>query len=270
MYMIGLNLEQGILWNVKKNEMFSIKIPDKEKLKQLTYLTLTKSSIDLRFDELISNTTFKKTEKKNTTDIINPNSDFFSVIDVETNFDNEIISLGIVISEWDNFSIIENHYFIFSPECQKTSLYFGQLFQTRDKNINLTKGIRSANISELINLLKKYNIKNIFAYNANFDMRCLPELNEYKWFDIMKIAAYKQHNDYLPDTLEYCKTGRLKSNYSFEALYKLISNNPYYVESHNALDDATDELSFMRILNKPKILYMESAMISSNKNAKKH
>lgn len=270
MYMIGLNLEQGILWNVKKNEMFSIKIPDKEKLKQLTYLTLTKSSIDLRFDELISNTTFKKTEKKNTTDIINPNSDFFSVIDVETNFDNEIISLGIVISEWDNFSIIENHYFIFSPECQKTSLYFGQLFQTRDKNINLTKGIRSANISELINLLKKYNIKNIFAYNANFDMRCLPELNEYKWFDIMKIAAYKQHNDYLPDTLEYCKTGRLKSNYSFEVLYKLISNNPYYVESHNALDDATDELSFMHILNKPKILYMENAMISSNKNAKKH
>lgn len=99
-------------------------------------------------------------------------------------------------------------------------------------------------------------------------MRCLPELNEYKWFDIMKIAAYKQHNDYLPDTLEYCKTGRLKSNYSFEALYKLISNNPYYVESHNALDDATDELSFMHILNKPKILYMENAMISSNKNAK--
>lgn len=270
MYMIGLNLEQGILWNVKKNEMFSIKIPDKEKLKQLTYLTLTKSSIDLKFDELISNTTFKKAEKKNTTDIINPNSDFFSVIDVETNFDNEIISLGIVISEWDNFSIIENHYFIFSPECQKPSLYYGQLFQPKSKDINCTNGIRSTNINELINLLKKYNIKNIFAYNANFDMRCLPELNEYKWFDIMKIAAYKQHNDYLPDTLEYCKTGRLKSNYSFEALYKLISNNPYYIESHNAIDDATDELSFMHILNKPKILYMENAMISPNKNAKKH
>lgn len=64
MYMIGLNLEQGILWNVKKNEMFSIKIPDKEKLKQLTYLTLTKSSIDLKFDELISIQLSKKPKRK--------------------------------------------------------------------------------------------------------------------------------------------------------------------------------------------------------------
>lgn len=62
--MIGLNLEQGILWNVKKNEMFSIKIPDKEKLKQLTYLTLTKSSIDLKFDELISIQLSKKPKRK--------------------------------------------------------------------------------------------------------------------------------------------------------------------------------------------------------------
>ncbi len=101
-------------------------------------------------------------------------------------------------------------------------------------------------------------------------MRCLHELIEYKWFDIMKIAAYKQHNDFLPDTLEYCKTGKLKSNYKFESMFKLVSNNPNYVESHNAIDDAIDELSFMRILNKPKNLYMENAMISPNKNVKKH
>ena len=53
-------------------------------------------------------------------------------------------------------------------------------------------------------------------------------------------------------------------------MFKLVSNNPNYVESHNAIDDAIDELSFMRILNKPKNLYMENAMISPNKNVKKH
>lgn len=66
------------------------------------------------------------------------------------------------------------------------------------------------------------------------------------------------------------KTGKLKSNYKFESMFKLVSNNPNYVESHNAIDDAIDELSFMRILNKPKNLYMENAMISPNKNVKKH
>ena len=32
----------------------------------------------------------------------------------------------------------------------------------------------------------------MFAYNANFDYKHLPELNSYIWVDIMKIAAYKQ------------------------------------------------------------------------------
>jgi hypothetical protein len=50
----------------------------------------------------------------------------------------------------------------------------------------------------------------------------------------MKIAAYRQHNPHLPDSEEYCGTGRLKKDYNAERLYKLLSGNSSYKELHNA------------------------------------
>ena len=43
-------------------------------------------------------------------------------------------------------------------------------------------------------VLEQAGVEWIFAYNACFDRRQLPELGSFSWYDIMKIAAYRQHN----------------------------------------------------------------------------
>ena len=91
----------------------------------------------------------------------------------------------------------------------------------------------------------------IFAYNAPFDKRLLTSLPQDKWYDIMRIAAYKQNNPFLPQDEEYYSTGRLKKDYGAERIYRLLSGNQNYKEMHNAFQDACDELAIMRMLKLP-------------------
>lgn len=84
----------------------------------------------------------------------------------------------------------------------------------------------------------------------SFDKNLLNELESYRWFDIMKIAAYRQYNDKIPASIECCKTGRMKQNYGVEPMMQLLSGNRRYTEVHNALYDAADELEIMWLLGK--------------------
>lgn len=97
---------------------------------------------------------------------------------------------------------------------------------------------------------KIINKELIFAYNASFDARCLPELHEYCWHDILKLAAYKQHNQAIPASAPCCGTGRLKSGYKVEDILCMFGEKGY-TELHNALTDAIDELRIMNYLNHP-------------------
>ena len=89
----------------------------------------------------------------------------------------------------------------------------------------------------------------MFAYNAAFDYRHLPELSHLSWYDIMKVAAYRQHNPRIPHCAECYGTGRLKRGYGVESVYRMLSEDLEYCEMHNALTDAMDELIIMRMLN---------------------
>ena len=42
--------------------------------------------------------------------------DYFAVIDTETNWNNEVMSIGAVIAEKDTFKKVDDLYFIFDPE----------------------------------------------------------------------------------------------------------------------------------------------------------
>lgn len=97
---------------------------------------------------------------------------------------------------------------------------------------------------------EKYQIRSLFAYNASFDKNLLKELVSYRWFDIMRIAAYRQYNDKIPASVECCKTGKMKRNYGVEPMMQLLSGNSKYMEVHNALYDSIDELEIMRLLGK--------------------
>lgn len=82
--------------------------------------------------------------------------------------------------------------------------------------------------------------------NANFDRNHLPELAGPHWYDIMRLAAYRQHNPKIPRTAQLCSTGRLKRGYGVEAMLRLLSGECGYCETHNALLAALDELEIMR------------------------
>ncbi len=61
-----------------------------------------------------------------------------------------------------------------------------------------SKGVKVANrkqaLKELKHWMDGYNVEKIFAYNARFDKGHLPEYSGYKWYDIMRLAAYRQYN----------------------------------------------------------------------------
>ena len=98
-------------------------------------------------------------------------------------------------------------------------------------------------------------ISRIFAYNAKFDLGHLPELCGFEWFDIMRIAAYRQYNKYIHETAPCCKTGRLKSNYGVEPIMHMLTGNGGYQETHNAVNDTCDELKIVELLALPLEAY---------------
>lgn len=171
----------------------------------------------------------------------------FAVIDTETNWSNEVMSIGIVIAEDGIFEAIDTKYIIFEEASKLGGMYSYALIVKGQKPELLKK---KKAIETIIKYLDSHGVESIFAYNASFDARCLPELSEYDWYDIIRMAAYKQHNFAIPDHADCCATGRLKKGYKVEDILSLFGEK-YYFEQHNALMDAVDELRIMNYLNHP-------------------
>lgn len=173
--------------------------------------------------------------------------DCLAVIDTETTWNDDVMSIGIVIADAVSFTPIDKKYYIITPECEAGGMYSNRMHY-QDIKVDLQSS-RENVICHLIEALQSYNVKCLFAYNARFDHRHLPELHHFKWFDIMKLAAYKQYNSKIPKKSECYGTGRLKRNYGVEPIMRILSGDEWYSESHNALYDALDELVIMRLLN---------------------
>lgn len=172
-----------------------------------------------------------------------------AVIDTETNWADQVMSIGTVIADADTFEAIEAKYHILPIECQIGGMYESTLFiETPVVPILCT---RAEAIADLRAWFLAYSVTSVFAYNACFDRNHLPELRNLDWYDIMRLAAYRQHNPKIPATADCCSTGRLKRGYGVEAMLRLLSDNHTYHESHNAFYDAMDELEIMRLLQHP-------------------
>ena len=112
-------------------------------------------------------------------------------------------------------------------------------------------------MSDLVNVCSRHNITQLFAYNALFDKGHLPELGGLEWYDIMRIAAYVQYNPMIPRGAPICRTGRLKCGYGVQSMLRILSEDYSYCETHNALLDAVDELTIMRLLGHPIEKYIK-------------
>lgn len=172
--------------------------------------------------------------------------EYFAVLDIETTWDNEVMSIGVVIGEKETFNPVAMQYYVISPTYRKGGMY-SDMLNTRGKDTILCK--KKEAIFGIKVLFDRHKITSVFAYNATFDYKHLKELENYTWYDIMSIAAYRQYNLAIPATAECCKTGRLKSNYGVQAIMCMLTKNRTYYETHNALYDALDELKIMKLLN---------------------
>lgn len=171
----------------------------------------------------------------------------FAVIDTETNWADQVMSIGTVIADMDTFEAIEAKYHILPIECEIGGMYESTLFiETPVKPIICT---RAEAIADLRTWFQRHGVHSIFAYNACFDRNHLPELRDFDWYDIMRLAAYKQYNPKIPAYADCCSTGRLKRGYGVEPMLRLLSGKCTYCESHNAFLDALDELEIMLRLN---------------------
>jgi len=169
-----------------------------------------------------------------------------AVIDTETNWHDEVMSVGIVIAEKNTWKPLGTMYCIITPECCSGGMYSSVM---NLKNIKTDiKSDRKTVMNEIVSFFRNYNVDSVFAYNAKFDYSHLPELSSYRWYDIMRLAAYRQYNRTIDDTMECCKTGRLKRDYGVEPVLRRLSGVRDYCEVHNALCDAADELKIVKLL----------------------
>lgn len=170
---------------------------------------------------------------------------YFAVIDTETNWNNELMSIGTAIANCDTFELVKVRYHVITPEYEVGGMFSDVLFDNRLKHTLCSK---TEAMNDLIYLLNEFGVNSIFAYNAAFDRKLMPKLGVFDWYDIMSFAAYRQHNKSITPFDDCYKTGRLKHNYGVEAMMRRLSGDSTYHETHNALYDALDELEIMRLL----------------------
>lgn len=181
----------------------------------------------------------------------------FAVLDTETNWENAVMSLGVVIAGSEDFRPLESRYYVFDPEYTVGGMFAAVLFLDGQPSRSC---FRETALQELRSWLRQNAVERVFAYNARFDFSLLPELWDFRWYDIMGLAAYRQFNRTIPPTAECCASGRLKRGYGVEPTLRRLSGNHFYCEKHNALCDAEDELAIMRLLGHELSTYERAAV----------
>lgn len=227
-YMLALGLDKGILWNTKKNEMYEIRIPNKKNLSREIFRTVTK------------NTTHYVQE---------PVLERFAVIDTETTYGDDVMSIGVVLATDSIYEPEDAKYYILTPEADRPAMYSDVLYYQTD--VKPVVCSRKEAISDICGWLNANGIRKIFAYNASFDMNHMPEMNGFIWVDIMKLASNINYNWAIKDARKCYNNGRLKKGYGVEPILQMLTGDRHYSEVHNAICDANDELYIMKLLELP-------------------
>ena len=178
---------------------------------------------------------------------------YIAVIDTETNWHDQVMSIGTVIADPLTFRPVDAKYHILTPEYLVGGMFESVLFPAR---LSPTLCSRAQAMAELLRWLNSYGVTQLFAYNAAFDCKHMPELSNLQWYDIMRLAAYRQYNPKIPSCADCFSTGRLKRGYGVEPMLRLLSGNHRYRETHTALYDAMDELEIMRLLGHGTEMYI--------------
>ena len=203
-----------------------------------------------------------------TTTKIDKRKKYIAVIDTETAGEltyPQVYDLGIVITDKKG-TIYETHSIaikeVFGDLQLMKSAYYSSKFQSYIEKIakqEMTLMPFSQALDTLTQLLQKYNIKQLSAYNANFDKRALESTYERLYgevlvFDGLEIVCIQELVAYSLLTqkayAEFAETHNLKTakgwiSQKAEDAYRYHINNPEYIEEHTGLEDALIETELM-------------------------
>lgn len=260
-YMVALNLPKGILWNTRDNTSYEIEVPDRKAFLDAVAKAVTKGMIENYYEPARKSLGLhKEFVKKSSEKRMAENAmDKFAVIDTETNWNNEVMLIGVVVADSGTKEEIDSVYYIIDPEYREGGMYANRL----DGEVACVTSRKQA-LKEIKEWLDTHNVKKLFAYNAIFDKGHLPEYSEFEWYDIMYLASRRQYNSAIPDSADCYKSGKMKRGYGAENILKMLSKDEGYSETHNAVLDARDELKIIQLLGH-EIKEYDVALISNKK-----
>ena len=157
-------------------------------------------------------------------------------------------------------SFVNADIFLHEKELMNSAYYASKIPQYWEEIKNGTRILATTRTSRKVMLddIKTYGIKEVAAHNARFDYNALNIIERWTtkskyrfWFpygieiwDTMKMA--RQTIAKMPSYERFCeengfftKTGRLPL--TAECLYRFITKDPYFVESHTGLEDVQIE-----------------------------
>lgn len=181
----------------------------------------------------------------------------------------------------ETFSFIISDIFFFNRKLMESAYYYDKLPQYYEKIEN--KEIEIATFfkarKHILNLLKKYNVTAVVAYNARFDVNALNTTIRYltkskqRYFfpygtiiyDSLKmtrdtIAKQKSYSNFCNKYGYLTNHRKPQLRVNAETVYRYMTNNTEFIESHTGLEDTLIEIQiFARCMrqHKPmrKLLY---------------
>ena len=301
MYMIALNIEKGFLWNVRDDSLYEVKIPDTKAFLNAVARTVTKGYLKEYYGKVgkkpvktmnselsvpkvpTSSECAVSGEEQNQKNVSDQQTapisakivriakafaapcgwdqKFFAVIDTETNWNQEIMSIGIAIINARNFYQIDEQYFVLEQESKVGGMFSDALLECEAYITSRSEAIRQIN-----QMFAYYGISSIFVYNTSSVKESLEELSWCTWYDIVKVAAYKQHNPLIPQSTPTFKTGRMKKGYGLADMMRLLTGNETYHDTHNAIMEARDAANIMQMLHH-EIAYYQCAKLTEKGEA---
>lgn len=199
---------------------------------------------------------------------------YYLVLDTETanGLDQPLVyDVGGVVTDkqgriYERFSFVVRDIFVYERALMQTAYYANKIPEYIEDIHNKKRimmdffGIRHY----ILNLMKKYNITDVAAYNAHFDINALNLTQRWttksrsRYFFLygtnficiwnMACQTLCQRKTYK----EFCETNGLISNRgrnistSAENVFRYLILNPEYQEEHKGLDDVLIETEIMR------------------------
>ena len=202
-------------------------------------------------------------------------------IDTETIMDLENampFDIGYIVYDNQNDKILNNgtclirkfvnnkYVMLSSWSANKYQLHYKPMLATKQKNVYVSSVKAIAQRFE--NIIKKYNIKYMFAHNGQFDYVALNRLFEdngiespFKKLDIIDtmmlsystITKTKEYQDFCINTKNITDGGRVKT--TAESITKFLLQDTDFMENHTGLEDIKIELEIFKHCKNKKAIF---------------